>query len=64
MVMARVRVRVRARVRVRVTVRAKVRIIGLRLGLGFWRDSWYSWMQVVNRAIVAKVGDPFEPILS
>ena len=28
------------------------------------RDSWNSWMQVVNRAIVAKVGDPFEPILS
>ena len=28
----------------------------------FGRDSWNSWMQVVNRAIVAKVGDPFEPI--
>ena len=28
----------------------------------FGRDSWNSYIAVVNPSIVPKVGDPFEPI--
>lgn len=32
------------------------------LAWDFGRDSWNSYLAVVNKAIVPKVGEPFEPI--
>jgi len=46
-------------------VAAAIRDRDVRRAIGAWefdRDSWNSYMRVVNRSITSKVGDKFEPI--